>query len=188
MMARSPSGGCEVDEWAKARWQTRASNIVMVEALAPVQAVATMGRTRPGAHVVVLVDNEAAEGALAKGYSPQEDLGDLTAVFWEAVLEFGLSVYVDRVPTDTNLADGPSRGRFDELVDAGAAFHKTVTPRQVADGTWMPRGLGKRALAGAGVKMGFCARSPTLGLRGQSFGITRTSPKAVARLRFVCVE
>ena len=60
----------------------------------------------------------ATEGALIKGYSARSDLCSTVGAFWASALRHTLTIYVDRVSTDANPADGPSRGDFaaaDEL-------------------------------------------------------------------------
>ena len=43
-------------------------------------------------------------------------------LFWHVALQLDLGVYVDRVPTDGNPADDPSRGRLDDVKRRGAAI------------------------------------------------------------------
>ena len=52
------------------------------------------------------------EGALIKGYSAREDVCELVGVFWDLAVDLRAQIYIDRVPTDANPADGPSRGRL----------------------------------------------------------------------------
>ena len=60
-----------------------------------------------------------------KGYSAREDLCELVSVFWNIALELKVQLYIDRVPTDANPADHPSRDRM----QLGARFGwKTVDP------------------------------------------------------------
>ena len=47
---------------------------------------------------------------------------DLIGVFWHIVLQHDLSVYVGRVPTDSNPADGPSRGAYQDLETRGTEW------------------------------------------------------------------
>ena len=43
-------------------------------------------------------------------------------MFWEIVREANVSVYLDRIPTDGNLADGPSRAVWDLIGRCGWAL------------------------------------------------------------------
>ena len=82
----------------------------MIEALAPLIAIDLVRDQIRGCSVLIFVDSEAAEGALIKGYSSREDLCELTGIFWEMVENVNILVYIDRVSTDSNIADLPSRG------------------------------------------------------------------------------
>ena len=64
------------------------------------------------ASVLLLVDAEAVEGALVKGYSARADLCELVGRFWDLALKYNCSIYIDRVPTDANCADAPLRGKL----------------------------------------------------------------------------
>ena len=59
--------------------------------------------------VLMFVDSESAEGALVKGGSSKDDVSSLVMIFWRLVQEFEIIVYIDRVPTDSNISDGVSR-------------------------------------------------------------------------------
>ena len=52
--------------------------------------------------------------------SKKEDMCELTGLFWHLAAVHSVAPYIDRVPTDGNPADGPSRGSCQELVDRGA--------------------------------------------------------------------
>lgn len=75
---------------------------------------------------MIFVDSEAVEGALVKGYSARSDLCELVGVFWQMALELRLNVYIDRVPTDANCSDCPSRNK---LAIGEALGWKTVLAR-----------------------------------------------------------
>ena len=70
--------------------------------------------------VALLVDSEPAEGALIRGYSSKEDMCAIAGRFWEQARDLEASIWVDRVPTDGNPADGPSRGDLDTLGRRGS--------------------------------------------------------------------
>ena len=92
------------------RWLPRKNQISMVEMFGAVLAVFTFKACLRGKRVILFVDSEAVEGALVKGYSCKEDICELTGIFWELVAEYEMVVYIDRVSTDANIADKPSRG------------------------------------------------------------------------------
>ena len=55
-------------------------------------------------------------------------------VFWNQALELGALFYVDRVATDANISDGPSRGRSEEAVACGWERVKALIPEVVFEG------------------------------------------------------
>ena len=98
-------------------WIPRATQIMMIEMLAPVVTIYNFQNFLRDKLVLLFVDSEAVEGALVKGYSSKEDLSWLTAVFWEQALKLKASIYIDRVATDANPGDGPSRDRVREALE-----------------------------------------------------------------------
>ena len=77
----------------------------MVELLGAVSAIDVHSEQLRGKYVTLLVDSEPIEGCLVKGYSSQEDAGDLASVFWDLVRRFDIAVYISRISTDANPAD-----------------------------------------------------------------------------------
>ena len=101
--------GCKVDLEMMDRWIPRKSQIAMVELFATVVALKTFQDRLRGSWSLLFVDSESAQGALVKGYSAKEDLCELVGVFWDLALETQVNLFIDRVPTDSNPADPPSR-------------------------------------------------------------------------------
>ncbi len=91
------------------KWIERENQIVMVELLAAVVAVETFQKEISEKRTILLVDSEPCEGALIKGYSTRSDLSLLTGKFWDIVAKINCLMYIDRVSTDANPADIPSR-------------------------------------------------------------------------------
>ena len=88
-----------------ALWLPRATQICMIELLARIIALATFKDYYvTGKYVLLLVDAEAVEGALVKGFSSKEDMCELVGLFWDLALELRCSIYIDRMPTDANCA------------------------------------------------------------------------------------
>ena len=111
--ARPVQFGCKVDLETMDKWIPRKSQIAMVELFATVIALATFGDRLRGSWSLLFVDSESAQGALVKGYSAKEDLCELVGVFWNLALELQVNLFIDRVPTDSNPADPPSRAALD---------------------------------------------------------------------------
>ena len=115
------------------KWIPRKTQIVPVEMMAPILALETFKERLVGADVIILIDSEAVEAALIKGYSSKEDLCDLISVFWDLVFEVKARVFIDRVATDANPADWPSRGDLSRGEKAGWTSRKAVWPAALAD-------------------------------------------------------
>ncbi len=61
--------------------------------------------------VLWFIDNDAARFCLIKGGSPTKESAWLATRFWETELEVGCHSWFERVPSPSNPADDPSRGR-----------------------------------------------------------------------------
>ena len=101
------------------KWVPRATQIFPVELIAPVLALATFADQVRGRDVVMLIDSEGVEAALIKGYSSHEDLVEIIEVFWGLAFELRANVFIDRVSTDGNPADWPSRNNLVRGTEAG---------------------------------------------------------------------
>ena len=109
----------EISDDLMSSWLPRATQISMIEMFAPILVLAGLGNEIEGRSSVILIDNEAVESALIKGYSRKDDLCALTGIFWDLCERLKIEAYVDRVSTDANIADGPSRNdpKFWEMAD-----------------------------------------------------------------------
>ena len=91
------------------KWLTRKNQIAMVELFAPNFAMHLFEEELKDKKVLRFVDSEPVEGALVKGCSSREDMSELIGKFWSQAARIRCNVYIDRVSTDANPADGPSR-------------------------------------------------------------------------------
>ncbi|KAF4647528.1 hypothetical protein FOL47_004486, partial [Perkinsus chesapeaki] len=105
---------CEAPEWLYSRLSERKTQIIALELFATLVAIETFGKYISGRPVLIFVDSVAVEQALVKGYSKLDDLNDMIGKFWSACERLQLKVWIDRVPSDLNPADKPSRRIFDE--------------------------------------------------------------------------
>ena len=96
----------------KERWLSRTTQIVPIEMLAPVVALCTFADRVQCADIFVMIDSEAVEGSLIKGYSSREDLCEIISIFWDLALSLKTRVFIDRISTDANPADAPSRNKL----------------------------------------------------------------------------
>eukprot|EP00971_Amphidinium_carterae_P227840 4519151-Amphidinium_carterae.1 len=120
------------------QWLPRKTQIVMVELLAAVLVQHAFADSLAGKRCLLFVDSTAVESALVRGYSSRDDLCMLVAEFWIGASRLDVLWYIDRVSSDSNPADEPSRGELSELDRAGAS--RVVVSPAVA-GAWV-RGLG----------------------------------------------
>ena len=74
-------------------WTPRKIQIVPVEMIAPILALETFKERLYGVDLIILIDSEAVEASLVKGYSSKEDLCCLISVFWDLVFELRCRVF-----------------------------------------------------------------------------------------------
>ena len=98
-------------------WLPTKNAITLIEIFAAIAAVSHYGPELVGKRLTLLIDSEAALDALIKVYSRVEDVALIVTAFWELVASHQVNVYLDRVPTDSNISDGMSRSRLDELTE-----------------------------------------------------------------------
>ena len=80
--------------------------------LATVLALETFSDRIRGADILLLIDSESVEGSLIKGYSSREDLCEIISLFWDLAFRLKVRIYIDRISTDANPADWPSRDKL----------------------------------------------------------------------------
>ena len=117
-----------VTEHMMIKWLPRKNPIAMVEMFGPVVAVETFGHLIENKKIITLIDSECVLGALVKGYSSREDMCELVGLFWKQIAELNSLMYLDRVPTDANPSDDPSRNRFEEAERLGWVFADPIVP------------------------------------------------------------
>ena len=103
-----------------ASWTSRKSYMGQLELLATVLPLSTWPELVRNKHILLFVDNDSAASGLVKGYSPQLDSGAIIGQFWLSAADCKISVYVDRVESKSNPADGPSRLDFSLMHEWGA--------------------------------------------------------------------
>ena len=86
-----------------------------------------------GRRVIYFIDNEAARFALLKGTSGKDTMQQLTAAFHLVDLSFPSVAWVERIPSESNSSDAPSRGRSNECVKvlSGVYAGKIGMPEEV---------------------------------------------------------
>ena len=120
-----------ISEELMKKWIPRSTQIAMVEMIATVVALETFAHLIQGKKVIFLVDSESVLGALVKGYSSREDLCGLTEIFWFQVSDLEVLMYLDRISTDANIADDPSRDDMSVAEALKWVIAKPVLPRDL---------------------------------------------------------
>ena len=102
-------------------------------------AVAALTFAMPfGGSSVLFVDNMAAVGCLVRASSKQPDLNVIAGALAAQCSLHAVGLIIRYVLTKLNLADAPSRGRVQELVQAGAEEVEAVCPSwDVGSDAWL---------------------------------------------------
>ena len=122
-----------VSKSVQKKWLVRKTQIVPVEMIATILALTTFSDRLRNTDLVMLIDSEAVEAALVKGYSSKEDLCLLISTFWDSVFHLKTRVFIDRVSTDANPADWPSRNDLATGSKAGWVTVETVWPSELLE-------------------------------------------------------
>jgi len=79
------------------------------EAAGALVALQTWGASLSGHWVTLYIDNSAAEGSIAKGYSKSLFMARIASACWRLAERFGIGLWIGRVPSSLNPADALSR-------------------------------------------------------------------------------
>ena len=71
---------------------------------------------------ILFIDNDSAASNLVKGYSSKTDSTAIVGTFWLQVADLRCHVYIDRVESKSNPADGPSRNDFQFVQSVGGRY------------------------------------------------------------------
>ncbi len=113
--AREAWGGC-VEPVVVNGWKTADGTekvIHQAEVLPCVLAVTAWRQHLHQRRALIFVDNDGARGALVKGTSASGASAALIHAFWLEIGACAACVWIDRVASASNPADGPSRGDFE---------------------------------------------------------------------------
>eukprot|EP00435_Cladocopium_sp_Y103_P021695 s4096_g5.t1 len=103
----------------------KSNQMTPLETMAGPTALRTWCTLLKGMQLIHFVDNNSAASNLVKGFSAKFDTTPLIGDYWTTAAEFGIDIYVDRVESKSNLADGASR--FD-ISSLDSWPHKRVQP------------------------------------------------------------
>ena len=103
-------------------WIPKQTYMGQLELLAAPLALATWSTKLADRRVLLFIDNDAAASTIVRGYSSKTDSTAITGQFWLLAANIGAEIYLDRVESKSNLADGPSRLEFHHMHDLGAQY------------------------------------------------------------------
>ena len=69
-----------------------------------------------GTHCLAFVDHEGVRAALQHGGTRAPEVSMLVHHFWQAVAQSSVAWFTARVESKANVADGPSRDNFSEMI------------------------------------------------------------------------
>jgi hypothetical protein len=89
-------------------------------------ALSTFVPELQGRRVVLYSDSRGAEHATAKGSAKAFDHNQLVHEIWTQAMRFQIHLWVQRVPSEENIADLPSKCDYRLLKELGATHRKPV--------------------------------------------------------------
>ncbi len=108
------------------KWRPRQTYMFPLEIMAGPLAMITWNSKMIDRHLIHFIDNDGAAASLVRGYSPFTDSARLIAEYWLHCAQARAFVYIDRVESKSNLADGPSRLEFSQMQSLKATFSKPI--------------------------------------------------------------
>ena len=113
--------------------------ICQLELLATITANDTFSDILRGQRVIYFIDNTAALSCVVHGYSSKPEMATLTNMYHLQNFKLGIDAWHEWVPSSANIADLPSRRRFDKnsstdnwspLLQMGAIRREMRIPRR----------------------------------------------------------
>lgn len=100
--------------------KSSANPIYELEVLPAVLAASLWGSRLRGSQCVFYLDNDAARAAFIKGHASTLESSIFMDQFVDLELNLQLKCWFSRVPSYSNIADDPSRSKFDTVLSLGA--------------------------------------------------------------------
>jgi hypothetical protein len=108
-----------VPEEVVAQWLPKKTQIGQLELFAGPVALDTWAECLHHTCLFHWIDNDSATASIIKGYSARPDSVKIVGDYWLRAARQELFIYADRVPSKSNIADGPSRFDFAEVSRLG---------------------------------------------------------------------
>ena len=100
-------------------WGTKRQVVGQTELLPVLASLNLWKREVAQKAITVYIDNEAARYGLIKGSSATRDSAWLINEIWTTAADLEVDLWIERVPSASNCADGPSRGKMKSLTNSG---------------------------------------------------------------------
>ena len=115
-------GHADLPQAIRRRFKRRKTNILAYELTAAIVAILMLDAV-VGGQVCVrhFIDNKPARSSLVAGHSKQSDLNELVGMVWHTAAHRSLAYWSDWVQSKANLADAPSRGDCQQLMQLGGS-------------------------------------------------------------------
>ena len=114
--------------------QRRDAQIMGLELLAVLIGIATFMPQLRHCAVQIWEDNQGGECALTKACARASDHNLLVHATWLLAARGGIALWIERVASEDNVSDEPSRGEMTAMAALDATWHAPVLPRQI----WHP--------------------------------------------------
>ena len=109
------------------KWIPSGNYIQLVELFAGPLSLDTWEKQLTDTDLIHMVDNNTALSVLVKNYSTNEDCVKIASDFWLRAAKIRCNPWVDRVESDSNISDDPSRQNVKGLMsEIGAVFDEPV--------------------------------------------------------------
>ena len=100
---------------AVARWCPKQTMINQVEASAGIVALDTWADLLRDSDVIHFIDSNTSLNGLVNGWSRKSDTCHLVGLYWKRAALLKAFMWIDRVESESNIADGPTKNRYDSL-------------------------------------------------------------------------
>ena len=119
----------EVPREVVAHWSEKQNFMGQLELLAAPFGLSTWRDVCTNRSIILFVDNDSASANLVRGYSPKSESSTIVGEFWLLAAALRASVYIERVESKSNIADGPSRLDFSIIQKLGGIWTEPHTDR-----------------------------------------------------------
>ena len=102
--------------------------MLVQEIIAILLAVDTFADLLENRRIVLYSDNKGAEYTTAKGSARAADHNRMVHEIWTLALVKQIKLWIERVPTEDNIADLPSRFKWQLMYDIRATWREPTLP------------------------------------------------------------